>query len=343
MILCSHLGRPKGVTESLRMAPVAARLGELLGTEVVYLKDSVGEEVETAVAGLKDGQVALLENVRFYPEEEKNDAAFCQKLANLADIYVNDAFGTAHRAHASTEGIAKLVANNCAGFLMQKELDHLALDACERPLAAIVGGAKVSTKLPVIQSLMAKCDKLVLGGGLVFTFLKAKGLSVGSSMVEEDFVALATQLLEEAKEKGVALILPTDILAADKFDNDAATQVVTVDEGVPDGWMGLDIGPESLKTFQTELSECKTIIWNGPMGVFEMPTFAKGTLGIATLLAELTEKGVVTVVGGGDSVAAIEQMNFADRVTHVSTGGGATLELLGGAVLPGVAAIQDAK
>jgi phosphoglycerate kinase len=344
VVLCSHLGRPKGKTETLRMAPVAERLTELLGQPVIYIEDCIGEDVEQRVAALQPGQVALLENVRFYKEEEKNDPDFAQSLARLADVYVNDAFGTAHRAHASTEGMAKYVQHTCAGFLMIKELDHLALETAARPLAAIIGGAKVSSKLPVIQSLLNKCDKLILVGGLVFTFLKARGVPVGGSMVEDDLVDLARELMAEAETKGVRIVLPDDILCADKFDNEANTRLTTLAEGVPEGWMGLDVGPESLGRFEAELADCKTIIWNGPAGVFEMPKFAQGTLGIAEILARLTaNEGAATIVGGGDSVAAIEQMHYADRVTHVSTGGGATLELLGGAVLPGVAAIQDAK
>ena len=343
VILCSHFGRPKGVTEKLRLTPVAVRLSELLGKEVKKTDDCIGDEVAATVAAMQDGDVLLLENVRFYPEEEANDPEFAKKLASVADLYVNDAFGTAHRAHASTEGVTKYLSPSVAGFLMEKELQYLgsAIDNPQRPLAAIIGGSKVSSKIGVIEKLLEKCDKLLLGGGMVFTFYKARGLSVGKSLVEEDKLELAKSLEAKAKERGVTSLLPTDVVVADKFDAAANTQTVAV-ESIPDGWMGLDIGPDSVKTFQDALADCKTVIWNGPMGVFEIEKFAAGTEGIARSLAGLTETGTTTIIGGGDSVAAVEQLNLGEQMSHISTGGGASLELLEGKELPGVAALDEA-
>ncbi|MEG4270753.1 MULTISPECIES: phosphoglycerate kinase [unclassified Microcoleus] len=343
VILCSHFGRPKGVTEKLRLTPVAVRLSELLGKEVKKTDDCIGDEVAATVAAMQDGDVLLLENVRFYPEEEANDPEFAKKLASVADLYVNDAFGTAHRAHASTEGVTKYLSPSVAGFLMEKELQYLgsAIDNPQRPLAAIIGGSKVSSKIGVIEKLLEKCDKLLLGGGMVFTFYKARGLNVGKSLVEDDKLELAKSLEAKAKERGVAFLLPTDVVVADKFAADANTQTVPV-ESIPDGWMGLDIGPDSVKTFQEALADCKTVIWNGPMGVFEMEKFAVGTEGIAHSLAGLTKTGTTTIIGGGDSVAAVEQLNLGEQMSHISTGGGASLELLEGKELPGVAALDEA-
>jgi len=343
VILCSHFGRPKGVTEKLRLTPVAVRLSELLGKEVKKTDDCIGDEVAATVAAMQDGDVLLLENVRFYPEEEANDPEFAKKLASVADLYVNDAFGTAHRAHASTEGVTKYLSPSVAGFLMEKELQYLgsAIDNPQRPLAAIIGGSKVSSKIGVIEKLLEKCDKLLLGGGMVFTFYKARGLTVGKSLVEDDKLELAKSLEEKAKERGVTFLLPTDVVVADKFDAQANTQTVPV-ESIPDGWMGLDIGPDSVKTFQDALADCKTVIWNGPMGVFEMEKFAAGTEGIARSLAGLTQTGTTTIIGGGDSVAAVEQLNLGEQMSHISTGGGASLELLEGKELPGVAALDEA-
>ncbi|MEG4855164.1 phosphoglycerate kinase [Microcoleus sp. B5-D4] len=343
VILCSHFGRPKGVTEKLRLTPVAVRLSELLGKEVKKTDDCIGDEVAATVAAMQDGDVLLLENVRFYPEEEANDPEFAKKLASVADLYVNDAFGTAHRAHASTEGVTKYLSPSVAGFLMEKELQYLgsAIDNPQRPLAAIIGGSKVSSKIGVIEKLLEKCDKLLLGGGMVFTFYKARGLNVGKSLVEEDKLELAKSLEAKAKERGVTFLLPTDVVVADKFAADANTQTVSV-ESIPDGWMGLDIGPDSVKTFQDALADCKTVIWNGPMGVFEMEKFAVGTEGIAHSLAGLTKTGTTTIIGGGDSVAAVEQLHLGEQMSHISTGGGASLELLEGKELPGVAALDEA-
>ena len=344
VILTSHFGRPKGqVNESMRLTPVAKRLSELLGQEVVKTDDCIGDEVKAAVDKLQEGQVLLLENVRFHAEEEKNDPEFAKQLASVADLYVNDAFGTAHRAHASTEGVTHYLRPSVAGFLIEKELQYLqnAIENPQRPLAAIIGGSKVSSKIGVIETLLDKVDKLLIGGGMIFTFYKARGLNVGKSLVEEDKLELAKSLEAKAKERGVDLLLPTDVVVADNFAADADSQTVSV-ENIPDGWMGLDIGPDSVKVFQDALADCKSVIWNGPMGVFEFDKFAVGTEAIAHTLAELTHKGTATIIGGGDSVAAVEKVGVADQMSHISTGGGASLELLEGKELPGIAALDDA-
>uniref|UniRef100_A0A7S0SWQ4 Phosphoglycerate kinase n=1 Tax=Chromulina nebulosa TaxID=96789 RepID=A0A7S0SWQ4_9STRA len=344
VLLSSHLGRPKGGYEAkFSLAPIVPRLSELLGKAVTFVPDPIGISVGAALSKSVDGDVFLLENVRFYPEEEKNDEAFAKKLAANADLYVNDAFGTAHRAHGSTEGVAKYLHPAVAGFLLQKELDYLqgAVENPKRPFAAIVGGSKVSSKITVIETLLNKVDKLVLGGGMVFTFLKARGYKVGKSLVEDDQLELAKKLEIIAKEKGVELFLAVDIVVADKFAADAQNKVVDIDS-IPSDWLGLDIGPKTIELIKNGLSDSKTIIWNGPLGVFEFDAFAKGTNAIAQLLADLTAKGAITIVGGGDSVAAIEKIGLADKVSHISTGGGASLELLEGKVLPGIAALNDA-
>ena len=344
VLLTSHMGRPKGkVVDSMRLGPVAKRLSELLGQDVVKCDDCVGDEVASAVGSLQNGQVALLENVRFYEGEEKNDSDFAKQLAANADLYVNDAFGTAHRAHASTEGVTQYLSPSVAGYLIEKELQYLqnAIENPRPPLAAIIGGSKVSSKIGVIETLLDKVDKLLIGGGMIFTFYKARGLNVGKSLVEEDKLELAKTLEAKAKEKGVDLLLPTDVVVADNFAPDANAQTVSVDN-IPDGWMGLDIGPDSIKTFQNALSSCKSVIWNGPMGVFEFDKFAKGTEAIARSLAELTGQGCITIIGGGDSVAAVEKVGVADQMSHISTGGGASLELLEGKVLPGISALDEA-
>jgi phosphoglycerate kinase len=343
VILASHFGRPKGVDDKLRLTPVAKRLSELLGQEVVKTDDSIGDEVAAKVGALQNGQVLLLENVRFYKEEEKNDPEFAKKLAANADFYVNDAFGTAHRAHASTEGVTKFLSPSVAGYLVEKELQYLqnAIENPQRPLAAIIGGSKVSSKIGVIETLLEKCDKLIIGGGMIFTFYKARGLNVGKSLVEEDKLELAKSLEAKAKERGVALLLPTDVVLADNFAPDANSQTVSI-ENIPDGWMGLDIGPDSVKFFQESLADTKTVIWNGPMGVFEFDKFAAGTEAIAHTLAEIGKTGTTTIIGGGDSVAAVEKVGLAEQMSHISTGGGASLELLEGKVLPGIAALDDA-
>lgn len=344
VMLASHLGRPKGgPSDKLRLEPVAKRLSELLHKPVTSLKDCIGAEVDSAVAGMRTGDVVLLENVRFYEEEEKNDPAFAQKLAKHASVYVNDAFGTAHRAHATTEGVAKYVPHRVAGFLMEKELKFLqgAVDKPQRPFAAVIGGAKVSTKITVIKNLLDKCDKVLLGGGMIFTFYKALGMNVGKSLVEEDFVAVAKEILDYAKQKNVQLLLPTDLVVANDFKADADAQTVAA-SAIPEGWMGLDIGPETTQAFKKELLACKTVVWNGPMGVFEFEKFNKGTFALAQTLAEVTAAGGVTIVGGGDSVAAVAAAKLQDKMSHISTGGGASLELLEGKVLPGVAALDEA-
>merc|ERR1719311_1837654 len=343
-LLCSHLGRPKdGPEEKFSLKPVAKKMGDLMKKDVKMAPDCMAtDDVKAMVKDMSDGDVMILENTRFYKGETKNDPVLAESMASLVDLFVNDAFGTAHRAHSSTEGVTKFLSPSVSGFLLKKELDYLdgAISAPKRPMAAIVGGAKVSTKIPVIESMLEKVDKLVIGGGMVFTFLKARGLSVGKSLVEEDFLELATKLEKMAKEKGVELILPSDVVLADNFAPDANTQTISIDS-IPDGWMGLDIGPESLKSFQGALSDCKTVVWNGPMGVFEFDAFAAGTVGIADTLAELSGKGCCTIIGGGDSVAAVEKAGVAEKMSHISTGGGASLELLEGKVLPGVAALDE--
>ena len=343
VILAAHFGRPKGkVNDAMRLTPVAQRLSELLGKSVDKTDSCVGADAESKVQSMANGDVLLLENVRFFAEEEKNDADFARQLSSLAEIYVNDAFGAAHRAHASTEGVTKFLSPSVAGYLMEKELQYLqgAIDEPKCPLAAIVGGSKVSSKIGVLESLIDKCDKVLIGGGMIFTFYKARGLSVGKSLVEEDKLELAKALEEKAKAKGVELLLPTDVVLADKFAPDANSQIASI-ESIPEGWMGLDIGPDSVTVFQEALADCQTIIWNGPMGVFEFDKFANGTNSIATTLAELSSKGCCTIIGGGDSVAAVEKAGLAEKMSHISTGGGASLELLEGKVLPGVAALDE--
>ncbi|MBD2091319.1 phosphoglycerate kinase [Microcoleus sp. FACHB-1515] len=349
VILTSHFGRPKGdtyearVSDKYRLTPVAKRLSDLLGQGVTKTDDCIGEAVQSTIASMQPGQVALLENVRFHPGEEANDPEFAKELASIADLYVNDAFGTAHRAHASTEGVTHYLKPSVAGFLIEKELQYLqnAIENPQRPLAAIVGGSKVSSKIGVIETLLEKVDKLLIGGGMIFTFYKARGLNVGKSLVEEDKLELAKTLEAKAKEKGVDLLLPTDVVVADNFAADANAQTVSI-ENIPDGWMGLDIGPDSIKVFEDALKQCKSVIWNGPMGVFEFDQFAKGTEAIARTLADLTSQGVVTIIGGGDSVAAVEKVGVAEKMSHISTGGGASLELLEGKELPGIAALDEA-
>ena len=345
VILAAHFGRPKGkVNEKMRLTPVAARLSDILEQKVNLTESCIGEEALTKSNSLNNGDILLLENVRFYEEEEKNDLDFAKNLASHADMYVNDAFGAAHRAHASTQGVTKFLEPAVAGFLLEKELKYLqgAIDAPKRPLAAIVGGSKVSSKIGVLDSLLDKCDKIIIGGGMIFTFYKARGLDVGKSLVEEDKLELARNLEAKAKTKGVELLLPSDVLLANEFSPDAESKVSQIDS-ISGDWMGLDIGPQSIKVFQNALAECKTIIWNGPMGVFEFDKFAEGTNAIATTLADLSSfSEVCTIIGGGDSVAAVEKAGLAEKMSHISTGGGASLELLEGKTLPGVAALKDA-
>lgn len=344
--VCSHLGRPKdgGFEDKFSLGPCAIRMGELLEQDVKLAPDCIGEQVAKLVQDAQEGDVIMLENTRFYPEETKNDPEFVEKLAAPFDLFVNDAFGTAHRAHASTEGVTKFLKPSVSGFLLAKELEYLdgAIKDGEKPMAAIVGGSKVSSKITVLEALLDKCDKIIIGGGMVFTFLKAKGYSVGTSLVEDEYVETAKEVMAKADSLGKTILLPSDIVVADNFAADANTQIVPVD-AIPDGWMGLDNGPESTKEQKEFLSDCKTVIMNGPMGVFEMEPFSKGTFGIVDILADLTkEKGAVTIIGGGDSVAATEQSGRAGDMSHISTGGGASLELLEGKILPGVAALADA-
>ena len=339
VILCSHLGRPKGGPDQrYTLAPVARRLSELLDAPVALTNDCVGPEVEAAVAALAGGGVLLLENVRFHAEEEQNDPAFARKLAALADVYVNDAFGTAHRAHASTEGVARLLPA-VAGFLMEKEIDYLARVVSEPqpPLGAIIGGAKVSDKMAALGNLLTKAGVLVIGGGMANTFLKAQGLAVGESLVEDDQLGTACAVVEEAKRRGVKLLLPVDVVVADCFAADANTRTVGID-AVPDGWRILDVGPKSVDAYAAALRGCRTVVWNGPLGVIELPPFAKGSEALARAVAELD---ALTIVGGGETVALIEGAGLSDEFDHISTGGGAFLEFLEGRVLPGVAALRD--
>jgi phosphoglycerate kinase len=340
LILASHLGRPKGVTPEFSLAPVAKRLSELLGKEVSLLPDCVGPEVQTRVEAMQNGDVVLLENVRFHPEEEKNDPAFAKELASLAEVYVNDAFGTAHRAHASTEGVAHILPG-VAGYLMQKELDYLggALNSPKRPFVAILGGAKVKDKIKVIGNLLTKVDTLIIGGGMAYTFFKAKGYEIGKSLLDAANIEFCKEVLERAGDK---LLLPVDVVVSsgnpfDVGEEACETKVVPVTE-IPADWEGADIGPETIKTFAAAVKGAGTVVWNGPMGIFEFSKFAQGTRGVASALAE---SGAVTIIGGGDSAAAVQQMGFGDKMTHISTGGGASLEFLEGVPLPGVVALQD--
>ncbi len=339
LILMSHLGRPKGqVKEELRMTPVGKRLSELLGKEVIVTKDAIGEETEKIVSGMQTGDVVLLENLRFHKEEEENDPEFAKKLASYADIYVNDAFGTAHRAHASTEGITKYLPA-VAGFLMEKEINFLGklLYQPDKPYIAIIGGAKVSTKIGVLEKLLEKVDTLIIGGGMCYTFLKAKGFEVGKSLVETDKVNLAFELIKKADEKGVNFMLPVDHLVVEEVSENSRPRTVDTNS-IPQDMIGVDIGPKTIKAYKKEIKKGKTIFWNGPMGVFEIDKFARGTTQIAKALA--SSKGT-TVVGGGDSVAAVNKIGVADKITHVSTGGGASLEFLEGKELPGIVALLD--
>jgi 3-phosphoglycerate kinase len=340
LILCSHLGRPKGQFNSkYSLAPVAKRLEELTGKKVIFAKDVIGESADECVKQAAPDAIVLLENLRFHAEEEKNDPAFAKKLASYGEIFVNDAFGTAHRAHASTEGVTKYLPS-VAGFLLGKELDVIgkALSDPARPFLAILGGAKVSDKIGVINNLLEKVDSLIIGGGMAFTFLKAKGLEIGKSLLEADKVELAKELMAKAAAKNVALLLPVDAAAAKEFKADSEYSYVDV-ENFPADCLGLDIGPKTEELFAAEIAKAKTIIWNGPMGVFEMPNFAIGTKKVAEAMAN--NAGAITIIGGGDSAAAVEQLGYADKMTHISTGGGASLEFMEGIVLPGVAALDD--
>ena len=340
VILCSHLGRPKGqVNPKYSLAPVGARLSELLpDTKIWFAEDTVGESAKTAIDDMKDGEIVLLENVRFYPEEEKNDPEFAQKLASLADIFVSDAFGTVHRAHASTAGVAAYLPA-VAGFLIGKELGVMgeALDNPKRPFVAILGGAKVADKIGVIKNLLGKCDSLIIGGGMAYTFLKAQGYGIGTSLLDAESIDLAKDIMAEAKAKNVNFLLPIDTVVATEFDANAEHKVVPSTE-IPDGWMGMDIGPKTAELFKKTIVEAATVVWNGPMGVFEFPAIAAGTKKVAEACAECAG---TTIIGGGDSASAVKKLGFADKMTHISTGGGASLEFLEGKTLPGVAVLND--
>jgi len=339
IILCSHMGRPKGeFNMKYSLAPVAERISELMGCEVVMAKDVIGEDAQAKAAALGEGEILLLENLRFHKEEEKNAPEFAKALADFAEIYVNDAFGTAHRAHASTAGIADYLPAVC-GYLIQKEIDVMgkALNDPARPFVAILGGAKVSDKIGVIENLIDKVDSLVIGGGMAYTFFKAKGWSVGNSICEDDKVELAKELMAKAEAKGVKMLLPVDTVVGKEFKED--TEYMTVDScAIPEEWQGLDIGPKSVELFSDAIKNAETVVWNGPMGVFEFEAFAVGTKAVAKAVAE---SGAISIIGGGDSAAAVEQLGFAEKMTHISTGGGASLEFLEGLELPGIAALND--
>ena len=343
-ILCSHLGRPKGkVVSAMSLRPVAERLADLLGKPVKFADDCIGPEAEQKAKDLKNGQCLLLENLRFHKEETDNDEGFAKQLASLADMFVNDAFGTAHRAHASTEGVTKFFKKSAAGFLIEKELAYLgkALADPKRPFTAVLGGAKISGKIDVIQNLFGKVDNLLIGGGMMFTFLKAMGQQIGTSLLEEDKVQLAREILSQAKEKNISFLLPTDCIVASEMSEDADVKVVPTD-AIPADMKGLDIGPATLKKFSEILLASKTIVWNGPMGVFEIEKFSLGTIGLAGQIAKATDNGAISIVGGGDSAAAAIKAGVKNRLSHISTGGGASLEFLEGKTLPGIAALTDA-
>jgi len=343
VILMSHLGRPKGAEEKYSLKHILKTASDILGVPVQFAENCVGEVAQTAAKNLKPGEVLLLENLRFHAEEEAGDVAFAKELASLGDIYVNDAFGTAHRAHSSTTIIAQFFpTEKCFGTLLAKEIESLnkVLKNSEKPVTAVLGGSKVSSKITVIENILDKVDHMIIGGGMTFTFIKAQGGKIGESICEDDKQELALEILRLAKEKGVQVHIPVDVIAADDFSNTANTQVVDV-TAIPDGWQGLDAGPKSLENFKKVILESKTILWNGPLGVFEMESFAKGTIALGEYIAEATEKGAFSLVGGGDSVAAVKQFGFEDKMSYVSTGGGAMLEMLEGKVLPGIAAILD--
>ncbi len=340
VILMSHLGRPKGqVKEEFRLTPAAGKLSELLGKTVPALQDSIGDQVKADVEKMQDGDVVLLENLRFHPEEEKNDPSFCKQLAELGDLYVNDAFGTAHRAHASTEGVTQFFDTKVAGYLMKKEIEYLvqAVQAPEKPFIAILGGLKISGKIDVIQSLMDKVDAILIGGAMAYTLLKVKGVEVGDSIVEESKLDVARDVIKAVEEKGVDFLLPVDHKAAAEVKDGEEAQTITGAD-IPAGLKGIDIGPETVKLYQDKINQAKTIVWNGPMGVFEIPAFAEGTIKIANTVAD---SSAVSIVGGGDSVSAVHKAGISDKISHISTGGGASLELLEGKTLPGLAALSD--
>jgi phosphoglycerate kinase len=342
-ILMSHLGRPNGPQDEFSLRHIASKVEEIIGVEVIFVNDCIGEEAEAAAASLTPGQILLLENLRFYEEEKSGDKDFAEKLSRLGDVYVNDAFGTAHRAHASTAIIAEFFPESkFFGNLLAKEIDGIkkVMETGEKPVLAILGGAKVSSKITIIENILDKVDHLIIGGGMTYTFIKAQGGRIGESICEDDKMELALSILEDADKKGVIVHLPVDVVAANDFNNDANTQVVDV-TNIPDGWQGLDCGPRTVENFHNVVQECKTILWNGPLGVFEMENFAHGTIALGNSIAESTKNGAFSLVGGGDSVAAVKQFGFQNKVSYVSTGGGAMLESLEGKVLPGIAAILD--
>ena len=342
-ILMSHLGRPKGVEEKFSLKHIVDTVEDILGVEVKFASNCVGEEATNASKNLESGQILLLENLRFHKEEEAGDEAFAKELASLGDIYVNDAFGTAHRAHASTTIIAQFFPEKkCFGYLMEQEIKSIekVMKTGEKPVCAVLGGAKVSSKITIIDNILDKIDHLIIGGGMTFTFIKAQGGKVGNSLVEDDKMTLANDILEKARAKNVQVHLPIDVIIADAFSNDAHTNTCEINN-IPEGWMGLDVGPHTEALFSKVISESKTILWNGPLGVFEMPNFAKGTIALGHAIADATKNGAFSLVGGGDSVAAVKQFGFEDQVSYVSTGGGAMLESLEGKTLPGIAAIMD--
>jgi len=342
-ILMSHLGRPKGVEEKYSLKHIVEKVSEVIGVQVKFVDNCIGENVAEAVASLQDGEILLLENLRFHGEEKAGDEGFAEALSKWGDVYVNDAFGTAHRAHASTTIVAQFFPENkCFGNLLAKEIESIdkVLNNSEKPVLAVLGGAKVSSKITVIENILDKVDHLIVGGGMTYTFVKAQGGSVGDSICEDDKMDLALEILAKAKEKNVEVHIPVDVIAADDFSNDANTQVVDVNQ-IPDGWQGLDAGPKTLENFDKVVNECKTILWNGPLGVFEMESFAEGTIALGNSIDKATQNGAFSLVGGGDSVAAVKQFGFANKVSYVSTGGGAMLETLEGKTLPGINAILN--
>ncbi len=342
-VLCSHLGRPKGqVKEELSLKPVAKRLTELLNKPVKMAPDCIGPEVKAMKEALQPGEILLLENLRFHKEETENDPEFARQLAEGCDLFINDAFGTAHRAHASTVGVTQYFKQCAAGYLIEKELKYLgqAIENPQRPFVAVLGGAKISGKIDVIKNLFSKVDALIIGGGMAYTFFKAQGYEIGKSLLEEDRIVMAREILQEAQQKKITFLLPVDVVVADRFDNEATRKVVKATE-IPADYMGMDIGPETIQRFSEEIKKAKTIVWNGPLGVFEMSNFAVGTRKIAEAIAEATRNGAISVIGGGDSAAAVSQFGMDDQFTHISTGGGASLEFLEGKELPGIAALTD--
>jgi len=342
VVLMSHLGRPKGKESKYSLQHISSKVSEVLGVEVKFVEDCVGEEVENAAKDLEPGKILLLENLRFHEEEKEGNETFAKNLSKLGDIYVNDAFGTAHRAHASTTVVAKFFEDKCFGYLLAKEIKSLdkVLNSTEKPVTAVLGGAKVSSKITVIENILDKIDHLIIGGGMTYTFIKAQGGNIGNSLVEDDKQELALEILKKAKEKGVAVHLPVDSVIADSFSEQASTQTENVDN-IPDGWMGLDVGPETIRNFSDVISQSKIILWNGPLGVFEMEAFAKGTIQLGEAIAAATKEGAFSLVGGGDSVSAVKKFGLDDQVSYVSTGGGAMLEMLEGKSLPGIEAIKN--